>query len=53
MKKWIVFYDSKGNELAAYTQAETFAGEQEATTALLAFENKIQPEEITIKEVER
>lgn len=53
MKKWIVFYDSKGNELAAYTQAETFAGEQEATTALLAFEHGIQPEEITIKEVER
>ena len=29
MRKWIVFYDSKGKELAAYTEAETFAGEQE------------------------
>ena len=53
MRKWIVFYDSKGKELAAYTQAETFVGEQKATTELLAFEHGIQPEEITAKEVER
>lgn len=53
MRKWIVFYDSKGKEIAAYTQAETFAGEREATAELLAFEHGIQPEEITAKEVER
>ena len=53
MKKWIVFYNSKGEQLAAYTQAETFVGEQKATTELLAFEHGIQPEEITAKEVER
>ena len=53
MKKWIVFYDSKGKELAAYTEAGTFLGEREATAELLAFENGIQPEEITVKEVER
>jgi|GEM_PF-3523369 len=53
MEKWTVFYDGKGKELAAYTQAETFAGEQKATTELLAFEYGIQPEEITTEEVER
>lgn len=53
MRKWIVFYDGKGKELAAYTEAETFAGELKATTDLLAFEHGIQPEEITTKEVER
>jgi hypothetical protein len=53
MRKWIVFCDSKGKELAAYTEAGTFAGEQESTAELLAFENGIQLEEITIKEVER
>lgn len=53
MRKWIVFYDSRGQELAAYTKAETFEGEWESTKALLAFEHGIQPEEITAKEVER
>lgn len=53
MRKWIVFYDSKGKELAAYTEAETFEGEQKATAELLAFEHGIRPEEITAKEVER
>lgn len=53
MSKWIVFYDSNGKELAAYTKAETFEGERKATAELLAFENGIQPEEITVKEVER
>jgi len=53
MSKWVAFYDSNGKELAAYTEAETFAGEREATTELLAFEHGIQPEEITAKEVER
>ena len=36
MSKWVAFYDSNGKELAAYTEAETFAGEREATTELLA-----------------
>jgi hypothetical protein len=53
MKKWIVFYDNNGKELTAYTQAETFAGEQKATAELLAFEHGIRPEEITAKEVKR
>ena len=53
MRKWIVFCDSKGKELAAYTEAGTFAGEQEATVELLAFEHGLQPEEITTKEEER
>ena len=53
MIKWIVFYDSKGKELAAYTEVGTFSGERGATAELLAFENGIQPEEITVKEVER
>jgi hypothetical protein len=41
MSKWIVFYDSKGKELAAYTEAGTFAGERKATADLLAFERGI------------
>lgn len=53
MRKWIVFCDSKGKELAAYTEAGTFDGEQKATAELLAFEHGIQPEEVTTKEVER
>lgn len=53
MSKWIVFYDRNGKELTAYTEAETFAGEREATAELLAFEHGIQPEKITTKEVER
>ena len=53
MSKWIVFYDSEGKELAAYTEAETFAGEREATVNLLAFENGIPTEELTVKEVQR
>ena len=53
MSKWIVFYDSEGKELAAYTEAGTFAGEREATADLLAFEHGIPPEEITTKEEER
>lgn len=53
MREWIVFYDSYGKELAAYTKVETFEGERKATAELLAFENGIQPEEITIKEVKR
>lgn len=51
--KWIVFYDSKGEELAAYTEAGTFAGEQKATADLLAFERGIPANEIAIKEEER
>jgi hypothetical protein len=53
MSKWIVFYDSKGKELAAYTEAGTFEGERQATAELLAFEQGIPAEEITAKEVER
>ena len=53
MRKWIVFYDNKGEELAAYTKAETFEGELKATAELLAFERGMKPEEITAKEVER
>lgn len=44
---------TKGKELAAYTEAGTFAGEREDTVNLLTFENGISPEEITIKEVHR
>lgn len=53
MKKWIVFCDSKGKELAAYTQEETFEGELKSTKELLAYEQGISPEEIIIKEEER
>jgi hypothetical protein len=50
---WIVFYDSKGKELAAYTEDGTFAGELKATADLLAFECGIPAEEIVIREEER
>jgi hypothetical protein len=52
MRKWIVFYGG-GKELAAYTEAETFPGERDATAELLAFEHGVQLEEITVKEEER
>ena len=52
MRKWIVFYGG-GKELAAYTEAETFPGERDATAELLAFEHRVQLEEITVKEEER
>lgn len=53
MSKWIVFYDSEGKELAAYTETGTFAGERKATADLLSFEHGIPTHEIIIKEEER
>lgn len=48
-KQWfVVFKTETGKELAAYTLAGTFPGEADSTRALLAFENKVKPEEITI-----
>jgi len=38
MRKWIVFCDSKGKELAAYTEAGTFDGEQKATALSIGLE---------------
>lgn len=48
MKKWWIVFGLNGKELAAYTAAGTFLDEAENTRALLAFENKVKPEEITI-----
>jgi hypothetical protein len=53
MSKWVVFYDDKNKELAAYTKAKTFAGEREMTAELLAHEHGISAKEIIVKEEER
>lgn len=53
MRKWIVFYNSTGKELLAYTERGTFAGEREATIDLLAYERGIPAQEIIIKEEDR
>lgn len=53
MRRWIVFYDSTGKELAAYTEKGTFAGERQATADLLAHEHGISADEIIIKEEDR
>ena len=47
MKQWLVFRDKEsGRELAAYTLQGTFEGERQATIELLAYENKMEPEQI-------
>lgn len=47
-KQWFIVFRLNGKELIAYTAAHTFTGEAESTRALLAYENGVQPEEITI-----
>lgn len=50
MEQWQVFINKEtGQELAAYTIRGTFPGEQAATIELLAYENGIQPEQITVR----
>ena len=49
MDLWISFFHPNGKELASYTVNGTFLGEMQATKELLAAENGIQPEEITVK----
>ena len=53
MIEWVVFYDSVGNELGAYTKKDTFVGELKETAELLAYENEIPVSEIIIKVVKR
>lgn len=48
MKEWKVFYYND-KEIGAYTIHGTFEGEEQATKELLAYENRIKPEEITVK----
>ena len=52
-QQWYVFYDADGNELAAITIKGSFKKEIAATINLLAYENNISPDEITIAEVMR
>ncbi len=49
MREWIVFCNPDGKELLAYTVNGTFAGELQATKELLASENGLKPEDITMK----
>lgn len=49
MELWLMFLHPNGKELAAYTVNGTFRGEMQATKELLAAENGLQPEEITVK----
>lgn len=51
-KKWKVFYHN-GKELCAYTMAETFTGEEEATKELLSYEKGINIEDIKVVIEER
>lgn len=49
MEKWKVFRDKDtGRELCAYTIRGTFPGEEAATIELLAAENGILPQQITV-----
>ncbi len=49
MEQWAIFRNKEtGEELAAYTIRGTFAGEAKATAELLAAENGINPEQITV-----
>ena len=49
MEQWAIFRNTEtGEELAAYTIRGTFAGEAKATAELLAAENGITPEQITV-----
>lgn len=49
MEQWAIFRNREtGEELAAYTIRGTFAGEAEAAAGLLAAENGLTPEQITI-----
>ena len=48
MEKWKVFYYND-KELLAYTINGTFDGEEQATKELLAYENGINIDDITVK----
>ena len=49
MEQWAIFRNREtGEELAAYTIQGTFTGEAEATASLLAAENGLNPEQITV-----
>ena len=50
MKLWLVFY-LRGKELCRYTVSGTFAGEMQETRCLLAYENGVSLDEITVKTV--
>lgn len=49
MKEWLCFIAPGGRELCAYTAKDTFPGEMQETRGLLATENGLRPEEITVK----
>lgn len=48
MEKWKVFYIN-GFEKCAYTLFGTFDGEEESTKELLAYENGVNVDEVTVK----
>jgi len=54
MKQWIVFRNmDTGQELCSYTVKGTFKGEAEETRNLLAYENGLQVDRISITIEER
>lgn len=48
-EEWVCFYHPDGRFLGWYTVTGTFAGEVQATKELLAAENGIAPEDITMR----
>ena len=48
-EEWVCFYHPDGRFLGGYTVTGTFAGEAQATKELLAAENEIAPEDITMR----
>lgn len=52
MKKWKVFY-LNGKELMRYTLKGTFAGEEQATKEMLAYDHGVSVEDIQTKLEER
>ena len=54
MKQWTVFRNNDtGQELCSYTVEGTFEGEAEETRSLLAYENGLQVDQISITIEER
>ena len=52
MKLWKVFY-LNGKELMAYTMLGTFAGEEQATKEMLAYDHNVSVDDIEVKVEER
>ena len=52
MKLWKVFY-LNGKELMRYTMNGTFAGEEQATKEMLAYDHNVSVDDIEVKVEER